>query len=64
MIAPTFIFDVGGVLVRHDNGVMYDRLAARCADPATARTKLADGVHDRIVGTGRISIPDLHGRLV
>lgn len=64
MTAPTLIFDVGGVLVRHDNGLLYDRLAAYCADPLTAREQLADGVHDRIVGTGRMSIAELHRRLV
>ncbi len=64
MTRPSFIFDVGGVFIRHDNRVMYDRLAARCADPVAAPPKLADGVHDRVVGTGRRSIPDLHRRLV
>jgi putative hydrolase of the HAD superfamily len=61
---PTFIFDLGGVIVRHDNALLYDRLAAQCAEPLSARERLADGVHDRIVGTGRLSIPDLHRRLV
>lgn len=61
---PTFIFDVGGVLVRHDNELLYDRLAARCADPFAARPKLAAGVHDEIIGTGGLSVADLHGRLV
>jgi HAD superfamily hydrolase (TIGR01509 family) len=64
MTAPTLIFDVGGVFVRHDNGLLYDRLAAYCDDPLTAREQLADGVHDRIVGTGRMSIAELHRRLV
>lgn len=61
---PTLIFDVGGVLVRHDNELLYDRLAAHCADPFAARVKLADAVHDEIIGTGRLSVADLHGRLV
>jgi len=52
------------VLVRHDNALLYDRLAAYCADPLAAREQLADGVHDRIVGTGQMSIPELHKRLV
>ena len=64
MTAPIFIFDVGGVLIRHDNALLYDRLAAYCADPLAAREQLADGVHDRIVGTGQMSIRDLHERLV
>jgi glucose-1-phosphatase len=61
---PTFIFDLGGVIVRHDNALLHDRLAAYCADPLSARERLADAVHDRIVGTGRLSIADLHRRLV
>jgi putative hydrolase of the HAD superfamily len=60
----TFIFDVGGVIVRHDNDLLYDRLAAFCLDPMTARSQLANGVHDRIVGTGQLTIPALHRRLV
>jgi len=61
---PTLIFDLGGVIVRHDNALLYDRLAAYCAEPLSARERLADSVHDRIVGTGRLSIADLHLRLV
>jgi len=61
---PLFILDVGGVLVRHDNSLLYDRLAARCADPFTARSRLPSAVHDEIVGTGRLSVADLHERLV
>lgn len=64
MTPPTFIFDVGGVLVRHDNGLLLDRLAAYCADPIEARPRLADGTHDRIVGTGRLDIAGLHLRLI
>ena len=63
-VSPTFIFDLGGVIVRHDNALLYDRLAAHCAEPLSARERLADAVHDRIVGTGRLSIADLHRRLV
>jgi putative hydrolase of the HAD superfamily len=61
---PTFIFDVGGVVVRHDNGLLHDRLAAYCDDPIDARPRLADGVHDQVVGSGHLSIADLHRRLV
>ncbi|HEV2678069.1 MAG TPA: HAD-IA family hydrolase [Aliidongia sp.] len=61
---PVFILDVGGVLVRHDNGLLYDRLAARCADPFAARQKLVDAVHDEIIGTGHLSVFELHARLV
>ena len=64
MTRPTFIFDVGGVFVRHDNALLHDRLAAYCDDPIAARPRLADGTHDQVVGTGRLGIPELHRRLV
>lgn len=32
------VFDLGGVLVAHDNEVMYERLASRCVDGCTAET--------------------------
>jgi len=64
MTPPTFIFDVGGVFVRHDNELLHDRLAAYCADPIEARPRLADSAHDQVVGTGRLSIAELHRRLV
>jgi putative hydrolase of the HAD superfamily len=32
------VFDLGGVLVAHDNAVMYERVASRCVDGCTAQT--------------------------
>jgi glucose-1-phosphatase len=63
MTAPTFIFDLGGVLVRHDNPTLFDRLAACCAESAAAREHLASGVYFRDIDTGRLSIKALHQRL-
>jgi len=63
MTWPTFIFDVGGVLIRHDNDLLSDRLAAQCADPPATRPRLNDGVHNREVGTGRMDMVELHRRL-
>ena len=60
---PTFIFDVGGVLIRHDNNLLSDRLAAQCADPRAVRPRLNDGVHNRDVGTGAMGMVELHRRL-
>jgi len=62
--APIFIFDIGGVLIRHDNDLLYDRLAACCADPAAARVALGLGRHDRDIGSGRLGIEGLHALLV
>ncbi len=61
---PTIIFDLGGVLVRHDNEVLLDRLAACCAEPATARHLMARAVGDEDFTTGRLGIDALHARLV
>jgi putative hydrolase of the HAD superfamily len=58
--SPIFIFDVGGVLIRHDNQLLFDRLAAGCADPVTARPRIAAGLHDEDVNTGRMSVDALH----
>ena len=56
------IFDVGGVIVPHDNDMLHARLAGRCS---------AAGALDRIretgrtgVGSGAITVQDLHRRMV
>jgi putative hydrolase of the HAD superfamily len=61
---PTLIFDLGGVLVRHDDELLYDRLAACCADPTAARLRMARDVGDEDIGTGRLGVDALHARLV
>ncbi|WOJ90647.1 HAD-IA family hydrolase [Methylocapsa polymorpha] len=61
--SPTLIFDLGNVLIRHDNELLYDRLAACCADPAAARPHLAAWLSDEDIGCGRLSIEALHARL-
>jgi putative hydrolase of the HAD superfamily len=60
---PILIFDLGGVLVRHDNEALFDRLAACCADPASARAQLSACLDDRGLGTGTIGVDALHARL-
>ena len=60
---PTLIFDIGGVLIRHDNDLLYDRLAACCSNPTAARTHLPICLNDAEIGSGRLSIEDLHARL-
>ncbi|WP_395665360.1 HAD-IA family hydrolase [Methylocella sp.] len=59
-----FIFDLGGVLVRHDNALLYDRLAACCPDPAGGRAALIRALEDEAIGTGALGVPELHARLV
>jgi FMN phosphatase YigB (HAD superfamily) len=56
------IFDVGGVFVPHDNDMLYARLASRCtAQDAEARIRGQSGKTG--VGSGMISVQDLHRRL-
>jgi putative hydrolase of the HAD superfamily len=61
--APTLVFDLGGVLVRHDNDALYDRLAACCADPREARPKIDACLADERIGTGQLRIETLHKHL-
>jgi glucose-1-phosphatase len=60
---PTLIFDIGGVLIRHDNDLLYDRLAACCSNPTAARTHLPICLNDAEISSGRLSIESLHARL-
>jgi putative hydrolase of the HAD superfamily len=57
------IFDLGGVIVAHDNSVLDERIRSRCAagmDPAAIR---AIGSRDEF-GTGEASIAALHQALI
>ncbi len=58
--APTLIFDLGGVLVRHDNDALYDRLAACCWDPQAARPKVEAWLGDERIGTGDLHVHTLY----
>lgn len=56
------VFDVGGVIVPHDNEALYRRLAARCLAPqaeATIRAAIRDPGYER----GALPIEHLHERL-
>jgi FMN phosphatase YigB (HAD superfamily) len=57
------VFDLGGVIVPHDNEVLHRRLVSRCnvADP-TERLRAA--VHDARYGNGALPVSTLHQRLV
>jgi len=56
------VFDLGGVIVSHDNDLLYRRVAARCTMPdALDRLRGASG--DRDLGTGRLKVSGLHRRL-
>jgi putative hydrolase of the HAD superfamily len=65
-VAPAFdalIFDLGGVIVPHDNEVLRDRLVSRCASPDAAQ-RLNGIAHAAAYGTGERTIAQLHGELV
>lgn len=56
------VFDLGGVIVAHDNDVLYRRLAERCAVPE-ARARIVAAAQDPGIGTGALPIAALHERL-
>ena len=58
----TIVFDVGGVLLAHDNELLFRTLASRCISPAALDLIRAEA-HDERYGTGALSITDLHERL-
>jgi FMN phosphatase YigB (HAD superfamily) len=56
------VFDVGGVIIPHDNEVLYGRLAARCA-AADALAAIRAAAREPAYELGQRSIGDLHARL-
>jgi putative hydrolase of the HAD superfamily len=57
------VFDLGGVIVPHDNEVLHQRLVAGCS-AADASDRLRKIAHAERFGTGESSIADLHQLLV
>ena len=57
------VFDLGGVIVPHDNEVLHQRLVAGCAAP-DASERLRTIAHAARFGNGESSIADLHGLMV
>jgi putative hydrolase of the HAD superfamily len=56
------IFDLGGVIVPHDNELLYARLAARCAGPdPLSRIRAFSG--EAPYGAGDLPIEHLHTRM-
>ncbi len=60
----TLIFDMGNVVVAHDNDLLWDRLSMLCGDPDQARSQLPAIVRASKIGTGREQVGDLHRRLI
>lgn len=57
------VFDLGGVIVPHDNDVLYRLLAERCR-PAAVAQAVAAPVRDPRYERGELPIAHLHRRLV
>ena len=57
------IFDLGGVIVPHDNEVLRERLVSRCSAPNSAE-RLNAIAHAAAYGNGERTIAHLHGVLV
>ena len=62
-VFDALIFDLGNVIVRHDNEVLRQRLVSRCTAP-DAPERLNGIAHERRYGTGELTSADLHRRLV
>jgi HAD superfamily hydrolase (TIGR01509 family) len=58
------IFDLFGVLIAFDDRLVYDRIAQRCAQPSTAAEHLRDLVSKPDLICGRMTLRQLHARLV
>jgi HAD superfamily hydrolase (TIGR01509 family) len=58
------IFDLFGVIVAFDDGLVYDRIAQLCATPDAAVEYMSEFVSEPNLIRGRISLAHLHGRLV
>ena len=57
------IFDLGNVIIPHDNEVLHARVLSRCTAPDSDE-RLRRIAHDRRYGNGEKSIPELHQALV
>lgn len=57
------VFDVGGVIIPHDNEVLYHRLAARCLAPEAAIAAIRAAAREPPYELGLRSIASLHERL-
>ena len=57
------VFDLGNVIVPHDNEVLHARVLSRCTAPDAAQ-RLRRLTHDRRFGNGEKSIPELHQLIV
>ncbi len=56
------IFDLGNVIIPHDNEVLRQRLVSRCTAPDAA-DRMNRIAHERRYGTGELTTADLHRRL-
>ncbi len=57
------IFDLGNVIIPHDNEVLRQRLVSRCTVP-DAGERMNRIAHERRYGTGELTTADLHQRLI
>jgi putative hydrolase of the HAD superfamily len=58
------IFDIGGVLVKHDNALLFQRLAEQCQSRQASALVIRDAVMNSGLRTGKQSVPEFHAALV
>jgi FMN phosphatase YigB (HAD superfamily) len=59
----TFVFDVGGIFILHDNEQLFRRLAASC-DAADAVERIREAAMDPDITTGARPVHDIYDELV
>ena len=57
------ILDLFGVVVTFDDGLVYDRIAQRCENPATAAEHMSNLVSEPSLICGRTSLHQVHAHL-
>jgi HAD superfamily hydrolase (TIGR01509 family) len=60
----TLVFDLFGVLISFDNELVYARLAAHCADPKQALSRLNGLMARTEIITGKRTLSEIHSELV
>ena len=58
------VFDVGGVLLAHDNEHLFRTLASRCTAPGAAAAHIRERTDNIGLAAGRRPVSDVHAQLV
>ena len=62
-MVDAIIFDIGGVLVKHDNALLFQRLAEHCRSVHASYLAICDAVVNSGLRTGKQSVPEFYSVL-